>query len=433
MKITKMLALGISVFCFLISQSAFSLTDKGFEKLYLFTKSLKYLEDHYVEEVDEEALVEGAISGMLDTLDPHSSYLSPEVYKELKAGTGGKFDGIGVEVAVRNKQLTVIAPLKGSPAEKAGLKTGDIILRIDNENTRNMSLQESARMMRGKRGTNLKLTIAREGVKKPFDVNVTRQKIVVESVTWERIDDYGIITVASFQDGTSQDVRKALKSLQKDKPIKGLILDLRRNPGGLLQESVKVSGIFLNSGVIVTSSARGKEIDKRVATPENTEPDYPMIILIDGGSASASEIVAGALQDNKRAVILGERSFGKGSLQTVFDLDDGSALKITVAKYYTPSGRSIQALGIEPDIDVPAYSPETIKRRHLRESDLSQHLDAEAGEAHTKKIELTDHQKEVALAYLKSWGVFMKDQKAQKKDKNTKNNNKKMKQSDAIK
>lgn len=339
--------------------SALAVSEKGFKSLHTFTKILYYLEEHYVNEVDEEKLVRGAIRGMLATLDPHTVYLSPEVYRELKVDTSGRFDGIGIEVTLRDGFLTVVSPIKGSPAEEAGIQAGDRIVRIGGRPTKDLNLSEAVRLLRGRRGSHVALTVAREGAKHSVDISVTRKIIKVPSVTARLLDGgrYGYAAISSFQQGTGRVLEKTLKELNSSGALAGLILDLRKNPGGLLEQAVEVSDLFLRSGVIVTTQSRGREIDRREAHDGGGEPSYPVVVMVDKGSASAAEIVAGALQDNRRATVVGTPSFGKGSVQTVIDLDDGSGLKITIAHYLTPSGRIIQDHGIEPDVVVPAKPP----------------------------------------------------------------------------
>lgn len=338
---------------------AHALSEKGFKSLHVLTKVLRYVEENYVTPVDEETLIRGAIRGMLGSLDPHTVYMSPEIYRELKVDTSGRFDGIGIEVTVKDGILTVVSPIKGSPAEEAGIQAGDRIARINGHTTKDLNLSEAVALMRGKRGSRVTLTVLRAGVKSPFDVAVMRKIIKVPSVVSRVYDGkFGYASISSFQQGTSRALEKAIRDMG---PLSGLILDLRRNPGGLLEQGVDVSDIFLKEGIIVTTNSRGKEIDRREAHNEGGEPEYPMVVLVDGGSASAAEIVAGALQDNKRAIVMGTTSFGKGSVQTVVDLDDGSGLKITVARYQTPSGRIIQDQGIKPDIVVPAKPPKDDK------------------------------------------------------------------------
>lgn len=390
----------------IVPQATFALTEKGYKKLHVFTTVLHALEDSYVDEIDEEAIISGAISGMLDALDPHTLYMSPEIYRELKVDTKGRFDGIGIEVTVRNNVLTVVSPIKGSPAEKSGVETGDQIVSIDGKPTEKMTLTEAVRMMRGKRGTSLHLLLKRQGVTDPLEVSILRDRIRVPSVRAELLEGkYGYISISSFQQDTVKSLRKSLDRISHPGALEGLLLDLRRNPGGLLDEAIAVSDLFLESGVIVSTESRGQEIDRQEAMRDGFEPGYPMIILVDGGSASASEIVAGALQDNKRAVLLGTQTFGKGSVQTVIDLGDGGGLKLTVARYYTPSGRSIQASGITPDIVVPAKRPPEESRTRIREEDLKGHLKGDTP-SQAPKLVTDDYQKEVALDYLKSWSLF---------------------------
>ncbi len=385
-----------------------------YKNLDLFTRVIKLIREDYVEEVSIKDLIYGAIRGMTMALDPHSVFMAPEAYKELKVDTEGRFGGVGLEVTLRNNLITVVTPIEDSPAAKAGIKEGDLILKIEGSPTKELGLDESVRLMRGSRGTRVRLIVFREGWKEPQEMTLRRDIIRIKSVRAEMPEDgLGYIRIASFQENTSGELRRAEESLAKKSKggLKGLILDLRNNPGGLLDEAVRVSDMFIDSGLIVTTIGRSEEeLDKREAT-KNGEPSYPLIVLINGGSASAAEIVAGALQDHKRAVVLGTTSFGKGTVQSVFDLGDGAALKLTIAKYYTPKGRSIQAEGIKPDIVVEARRPANFtKDRALHEKDLKGHLPS-----HSEKKPETlpavadeDYQKKVALDYLRSWEVFGK-------------------------
>lgn len=378
--------------------SSQALTDQGFRELHTFTKVLHYIEENYVTAVDEEKLIQGAIRGMLDTLDPHSVYMSPEVNRELKVDTSGRFDGVGIEVAVRDGTLIVVSPIKGSPADKLGIQAGDRIVKINGVSTKDLNLGEAVTKMRGRRGSKVALTIDRAGLKHPFEVSITRQIISVPSVHVEALGD-GLfyMSISSFQQGTTRALEKALADAAQKSPVRGLILDLRKNPGGLLEQAVSISDLFLDKGVIVTTENRGKEIDRREARGDGTEPNYPMVVLVDGGSASASEILAGALQDQKRATVMGTRSFGKGSVQTVIDLDDGSGLKLTIAYYHTPSGRLIQDHGIDPDIVVPAQpskASEKVAPKGRKPSAAEAKAEADEAKADEAKAEASEEKPE---------------------------------------
>lgn len=413
----------------LVAASAHALSDKGYRELHVFSRVLHLAEDNYVDVIDEEKTVQGAIRGMLRALDPHSVYMSPEVYRELKVDTSGRFDGVGLEVALRDGWITVVAPIEGSPAAHAGLKTDDQIIAINGRSTENMDLGLAVKLMRGRRGSSVRLAVRRPGVKLPIDFSVMRRKINVPSVKFSVIDGgYGYIKILSFQEGTARAVRKVLKKLKKQGTTNGIVLDLRRNPGGLLEESVAVSDEFLSKGVIVTTERRGKEIERYEAQDDGDELTVPLVMIVDGGSASASEILAGALKDNGRAIVIGTQTFGKGSVQTVFELGDGSALKLTIARYFTPNGTSIQAQGILPDIEVletPDGEDEKVLRRKVRESDLRGHLERPGSRTKRPAVQsalvrklmnsdiqkrdaalfragkIKDFQKQVAIGYLK--------------------------------
>lgn len=395
----------------------FSLSEKGFETINIFTKILHYVENDYVETVDEQRLLRGAIRGLLSSLDPHTVYLSPDIYKELRADTSGIFGGVGLEITVRDGWITVVAAVEGTPAYRAGIQPGDRILKINGRSTKEMDLGDAVKEMRGKQGTKVILNIGRHSLKQPFDVSLSRQIIKVPSIRAEILDGkYLYAKIASFQERTGDDLKKALKKYAKEVQESGLILDMRNNPGGLLDQAVKVCDQFLESGVIVTTESRNKEIDRKEAGLDGDEAHFPMIVLVNGGSASAAEIVAGALQDHGRALILGTQTFGKGSVQSIVELDDGSALKLTIAKYFTPKGRSIQAAGIRPDVIIePAPTAKVAKEGapvRLREEFLKGHLKGtseEEGKAQPEpiaEIPPVDYQKQVALNYLKSWEVF---------------------------
>ncbi len=396
-----------------------------YEHLQVFSDVLDIVKENYVQEVENEELIEGAISGMLRTLDPHSSYLNPDAYKELQVETKGSFGGIGIEITIRDGVLTVVSPLEGTPAYELGIEAGDQILRVDGEPTKDMSLMEAVKKMRGPKGTRVVLTIMREGFTTPKDFVITRATIAIKSVRTKILEPgYGYLRLSQFQSTTLRDLRQALVKLEKEnRPMKGLVLDLRNNPGGLLDQAVKASDEFLNEGLIVYTGGRLKSQDMRFEAHRNTKPHaYPIVVLVNEGSASAAEIVAGALQDHKRAVVVGVKTFGKGSVQTVMPLRNGAALRLTTALYYTPSGRSIQAKGIEPDIVVKRQLPlqrEDEAGRHtvIREEDLKNHMDSDAEtppgptpEA-AKKSQIEeelekDNQLARALDVLKSWEIL---------------------------
>jgi len=386
------LAISIAIFAFgwVSFQAAKATADEKtvYERLKLFSDVMNLIQDHYVEEVASEKLMYGAISGMLRELDAHSSFLRPEDYKELQIETKGKFGGIGIEITLRNGVLTVVAPLEDTPADRAGIQANDQIIKIDGTPTQEMTLMEAVQKMRGPKGTKVQLTILREGERKPLEFELTRDIISVQSVRSREIEKgIGYVRISSFQSGTSRDLARTLDRLEKDSgPLQGLVLDLRNNPGGLLDQAVAVADEFLDSGLIVYTGGRRESQQMKFEAQKNGTPrPYPMVVLVNGGSASASEIVAGALQDHKRAVILGEDTFGKGSVQTVIPLNDGSAVRLTTAVYYTPSGRSIQAKGIEPDIlvkrELPVASGAAEEPDHrVREKDLPRHMEAPDGE-----------------------------------------------------
>jgi carboxyl-terminal processing protease len=403
-----------------------SAKDKGvYEQLQVFSDVLDIVKENYVEEVEDEELVEGAISGMLKTLDPHSSYLNPDAYKELQVETKGSFGGIGIEITIRDGVLTVVSPLEGTPAHELGVQAGDQIIRVDGAPTKEMTLMEAVKKMRGPKGTKVVLTIMREGFTKAKEFVITRATIAIKSVRTKILEPgYGYLRLSQFQSTTLKDLRQALAKLEEEnQPMKGLILDLRNNPGGLLDQAVKVSDEFLNEGLIVYTGGRLKSQDMRFEAHGNTQPhSYPIVILVNEGSASAAEIVAGALQDHKRAVVVGVKTFGKGSVQTVMPLRNGAALRLTTAIYYTPNGRSIQAKGIEPDIVVARQRAEEQEKENarskvIREEDLKNHMDTEGKTPSNKTPEAAqqdeikeqlekDNQLARALEVLKSWEIL---------------------------
>ena len=353
-----------------------------YKGLKLFSDVLGLVENNYVDPVDSKELIEKAIQGMVHSLDPHSSLLSPDDFKELQIDTQGEFMGIGVSITMKDGFVTVISPIEGTPAYEAGIKAGDKIIKVNGKVTED--LRQAVKMIRGPKGTEVVVTIAREDVKKPIDFKIIRDVIPVESVKAVVIaPGYGYVWITNFRDNTTDDLVSALGKLESAKiSLKGLILDLRDNPGGLLNQAIEVSDLFIEKGTILSIKGR-KEKNNQIykATPNKVKRNYPIVLLINGGSASASEIVAGALQDQKRALIMGTPSFGKGSVQSVEKLRDGYGLKLTIARYYTPSGRSIQAKGIQPDIIVKRRvidkeSMDDISEGLLKEKDLQNHLEA---------------------------------------------------------
>jgi carboxyl-terminal processing protease len=360
------------------------------------------IKENYVEEVDDKTLLENAIRGMLAGLDPHSTYLDKESYKELRVGTTGEFGGLGIVVGMEDGFVKVVSPIDDTPAQRAGIKAGDLIIKLDKRSVKGMTLDEAVKIMRGKPGTSIDLTLIREGENKPLVISVVRDKIRVKSVKHRTLEPgFGYVRISQFQERTGHDLRAAIRKLKEESKnnLKGLILDLRNNPGGLLDAAVAVSDTFLKKGIIVSVRGRNPAADmKHQANPNDWINGAPLIVLINGGSASASEIVAGALQDHKRAVIMGEPSFGKGSVQTVVPLGNDSAIKLTTARYYTPNDRSIQAEGIQPDIAVDNLKVSANKDKSvisIKEADLAKHL--ENGDAKPKDKEKQAKQKEERL------------------------------------
>lgn len=328
--------------------------DIPYENIKKFTDALSLVQKYYVEPVDSKKLIYGSIKGMLSDLDPHSSFMPPEMFKEMQVETHGSFGGLGIEITIRDGVLTVVSPIEDTPAYNAGIKAGDRILKINDELSKNMTLMEAVRKMRGPKGTKITISIMREGLSELKEVEIVRDIIKIVSVKDKTLaDGIGYIRLTQFQERTAADMIKKINALKKNGALKGLVLDLRNNPGGLLNQAVRVSDYFLKSGLIVYTDGRRKDQNmKYYAHDDGTEGVYPIVVLVNGGSASASEIVSGALQDHKRAVIMGTPSFGKGSVQTIIPLDDGAAIRLTTSLYYTPNGRSIQAKGIKPDIIV---------------------------------------------------------------------------------
>lgn len=360
-----------------------------YQELETFANILTLIQQYYVDEVDSAKAISGAITGMLGSLDPHSAYMTPEDFKELEEETSGSFTGIGIEITIRDGVLTAVAPIEDTPADRQGILSGDMILRIGGEMTKSMTLMGAVKKLRGEPGTPVTISIQREGWPDARDFALVREAIPLHSVKFMELEPgYASIRISNFQASTTRDARDALKELRAKRPLQGLVLDLRNNPGGLLDQAVKVADIFLDKGVIV--STRGRDNQEQMlfeAHPDGVPGTYPMVVLVNGGSASGSEIVAGALQDHKRAIILGTTTFGKGSVQTILPLPDGAGIRLTTAKYYTPSGDSIQATGIKPDMVVPSTATGakdgTPEAETLREKDLPRHLRNEAEKAET--------------------------------------------------
>ncbi|WP_417913329.1 S41 family peptidase [Candidatus Electronema sp. TJ] len=361
-----------------------------YKNLELFANILDLLRQHYVDETSTDSLLLGAVNGMLGSLDPHSSYLSPKELKELQEDASGSFSGVGLEVTMRGGMLTVVAPIAGTPADLQGIKPGDQIVKINGESIEDMGLREATGLMRGKAGEKVTLTVSRDG--QNMDFRLLRTLIPQHSVrAAELAPGFHHLRISNFQDNTAADFKKTLSDAAKKQPVKGLILDLRNNPGGLLDQAVKVADMFISHGLIVSTKGRDSAHDMLFeAHPATEKYAFPTVILVNEGTASASEIVAGALQDHKRALILGTKTFGKGSVQTVVPLPDGSGLRLTTARYYTPSGVSIQETGILPDLVIPFEEPDEASNAPggmlpVREKDLNRHLANQTGPAKEKK------------------------------------------------
>jgi carboxyl-terminal processing protease len=366
-----------------------------------FAAVLGHVENSYVEEVNGQDLVYGAIEGMMGRLDPHSVFMRPELFKALRDETSGEFDGLGLDLTIRDDQLTVISPMADSPGERAGLLPGDRIPSIDGAPTRDLSLAEAGRRLKGPVGSKVVLEVMRDGFSAPQKLTLLRDRVRLQSVEWRVLDParrYAYVRVKAFQDRTDRALRRALDEARTavKGDLRGLVLDLRNDPGGLLDQAVRVADTFLSGGIIVTTEGRNRRtVEVEKAHEKDTEPNYPLIVLVNKGTASASEIVAGALQDHRRAVIMGTQTFGKGSVQSIIDLEDGSGLKLTVARYYTPRHRSIQELGITPDVLVA-------------EKDLRRHLRNDSGERPRVPPQGAgdDYQLRTALDYLKAADLF---------------------------
>jgi carboxyl-terminal processing protease len=397
----------------------------AYQNIEAFANVLTLVQKNYVDEVSTDKLIDGAINGMLSSLDPHSAYLTPDLYKELQVDTRGSFGGLGIEITQRNGVLTVVSPIEDTPAFRAGVKSGDQIIKIDNEFTKDMTLLQAVKLMRGPEGSKITLTIRRENMPDWVDLTLKREVIQIKSVKYRVLEPhYGYLRITQFQERTEHDAKNALAALEKETGgLHGLVLDLRNNPGGLLSQAVKVADLFLDSGLVVYTEGRlENQAQKFYAHKGTGNTDYPMVVLVNGGSASASEIVAGALQDHKRALVLGTQTFGKGSVQTILPLADGdAAIRLTTARYFTPNGRSIQATGITPDIImepvVQQVAAQADRPEGIRERNLPRHLEngdddgdngQPGGEAPNALpgVDAPDTQIDRALELLKSWNIF---------------------------
>ncbi len=376
----------ILVICFVFARPLQAWAEERYSELQNFSKILNLVQQYYVEPVDTKKLVQGAIKGMLRELDPHTNYMPAEIFKDFESETAGEFGGLGIEISVQNGILTIISPIEDTPAWKAGIKPGDKIVSIDGQSTKGFSLVEASALLKGKRGEPIVLSVVRENLDQPLDIRIIRGQVKIKSVKSTVLDDgYLYVRITSFIENTSKELEKVLAGYSANHKNKfdGILIDLRRNPGGLLDQAIKVSDMFLKEGIIVSTIGRDpktKEVSR--ASGKAQYPDIPIVILMNEYSASASEIVSGALQDNKRAVVVGERSFGKGSVQSVIKLGDGSGLKLTVARYYTPSGVSIQSEGITPDIEIEDVNADIFakaisEKKGPREKDIIGHLKGE--------------------------------------------------------
>ena len=388
-----------------------------YDSLRSFSEVLDLVERHYVRDVTRAELVRGAIQGMLHELDPHSRYMDKKEFEEMQEGTSGEFSGIGIEISMQSGRLTVVSPIEDTPAYRAGLQSGDLILEIEGESTQDITIMEAVNKIKGPKGTEVELTILHKEGKAPEKVSIVRDTIPIVSVKSEQLEEgYVLLRVTTFNEHTTDELHKALRKHRKDGPIKGVVLDLRNNPGGLLEQAVTVTDAFIPKGMIVYTQGKDERSRRDYLAKSSTgDVDSPMVVLVNAGSASASEIVAGALQDHKRALLMGEKTFGKGSVQVVIPLADGTGVKMTTALYYTPGGRSIQAQGIEPDLLVPFEVPASEEDRPafsvLREKNLSGHLEnsskskkvlKENGSAKVRKMLARDNQLRLALQMVKS-------------------------------
>ncbi len=443
MKYKKYLLLLLALPALMLFQPVKMWANERYSELQSFTKILNLVQQYYVEPTDTKKLVSGAIKGMLRELDPHTNYMPPDIFKDFESETAGEFGGIGIEISIQNGVLTIISPIEDTPAWKAGIKPGDKVVAINGQSTKGFTLVEASALLKGKNGEAIVLSVIRDDSDRPLDVRIVRGRVKLKSVKTVTLDSgYLYVRITSFIESTSKELTKILADHSgKNKKIEGILLDLRKNPGGLLEQAIKVSDLFIKDGVIVSTIGRNvkaKEVSR--STKNAPYPEMPIVVLINEYSASASEIVAGALQDNKRGIIVGERSFGKGSVQSVIKLGDGSGLKLTVARYYTPNGTSIQSEGIKPDIEIQEvdsnlFAKAITDKRSQREQDIAGHLKSEKEKnnkmskvnsadsvawwkdlankkdsdlSESEKLFKTDYQAYQAYSYLKAWKTLKK-------------------------
>lgn len=424
---TYILGFALLVVLFVMAESGFQVrafAQERYADLQNFSKVLNLIQQYYVEETNTKKLVYGAIKGMLRELDPHTNFMPPDIFKDFETETSGEFGGLGIEISIQNGVLTIISPIEDAPAWEAGIKAGDRVVAVDGTSTKGMSLVEASQLMRGKKGSKVVLKVVREKEDKPRDITVVRGNVKIKSVKYTDLGDgFAYVKITSFIENTSKDLQKAIEAHSKTHKgkISGLLIDMRRNPGGLLDQAVKVSDLFLKEGTIVSTIGRNKnEKEVAMATKKGPYTNFPIVILVNEYTASASEIVSGALQDNKRALIVGQRTFGKGSVQSVIRLGDGSGLKLTVARYYTPSGVSIQAEGIHPDIEIDevdsdAFAKAVVKSPTTREGDIAGHLKGDKERA-AEKLDVKQGAEEGAMAWWNDVGS-KKEEKLSPRDK----------------